>query len=169
MLVTRYVGLFIREGWVEAILSFTTQLFEKLLNCVFIIYHAITSAHSWRRTNKTQKRQLQFNRSQMNDASLLQVRVNQLTSEKQHHDNFTWSFQMVSSSAERICLEWTTAGAENTSTFGVSPMSNCWVTIQSWRRWIIKCVCVSGFFLSDCDQWYLHLCCVHSECLFVGT
>lgn len=44
MLVTRIVGLFIREGWAEAILSFTTQLFEELLNHVFIIYHAITSA-----------------------------------------------------------------------------------------------------------------------------
>lgn len=36
-----------------------------------------------------------------------------------------------------------------TSTLGVSPMSNCWVTIQRWRRWIIKCVCVSSFFLCD--------------------
>lgn len=81
-------------------MSFTTQLFEELLNSVFIIYHAITSAQLAKN-----KRQLQFNRSQMNDASLLEVRVNQLISEKQHHDNLPWSFQMVSSSAERICLE----------------------------------------------------------------
>ncbi len=85
-------------------MSFTIQLFEELLNSVFIIYHAITSAQL-AKNKKTQKRPLQFNRSQMDDVSLLEVRLNQLISEKQHHDNFPWSFQMVSSSAERICLE----------------------------------------------------------------
>lgn len=83
MLVTRCAGLFIREGWVEA-LSFTTQLFEELLNCVFIIYHAITSAHSWGRKTehkKTEKRQLQFNRHdwfQMDEAGGIQVRMSDM-------------------------------------------------------------------------------------------
>lgn len=63
---------------------------------------------------------------------------------KQHYESFNWSFKVVSSLTKRICLEWTAAGST-----GVSPMSNCWVTIQWWGRWIIKCVCVSSFFLCD--------------------
>lgn len=63
---------------------------------------------------------------------------------KQHYDSFNWSFEVVSSLTKRICLEWTAAGST-----GVSPMSNCWVTIQWGGRWIIKCVCVSSFFLCD--------------------
>jgi len=57
---------------------------------------------------------------------------------------FSWSFKVVSSLPERICLEWKVEGST-----GVLPMSNSWVTIQGWGRWIIKCVCVSSFFLCE--------------------